>query len=310
MQLDQPRFPEYVDNTMRKELVKCQMAAHYRFEMGLREVGEVRVDLHAGKAFAKGMEAMRRVYYGGGVTEEAALAAGLNALIAEYGAFRPSATSNKTVDKMAGALAFYVSRFPLAKDELSPIVLPDGKLGIELSISYELPLDHPVTGKPLMYVGNLDMLALDKNSGKAWVVDEKTTSQMGDKWVNQWALDSQMTGYCWLGRKLLDEVGLNGVEIAGAVVNGVAIKKYDYEAMRVRAYREPWMIERWHAQLVKDVEAWIEAFETQQHNQALDHACAYYNNPCAYSRLCMSKNPERLLDGNYVVEFWKPEARS
>ncbi len=53
-------FPEAVDNSMRKELVKCQTAAKYKYEMGLRADEGTKVDLHAGKAFAAGMEVMRR----------------------------------------------------------------------------------------------------------------------------------------------------------------------------------------------------------------------------------------------------------
>ena len=49
-----PLFPHAIDNTMRKQLVKCQKAAHYQFELGLRPLTESRVDLHAGAAYAKG----------------------------------------------------------------------------------------------------------------------------------------------------------------------------------------------------------------------------------------------------------------
>jgi hypothetical protein len=177
-----------------------------------------------------------------------------------------------------------------------------------MQFNEELPIPHPTTGLPLRWVGRFDMLAMDE-AGKAWVVDEKTTSQMGDKWANQWFLDSQISGYCWGARKLLDSQGLQSIEVAGAYVNGIAIRKYDYEVQRLPVFREQWEIDRWCVQMLADVEKWKAAYLTQWHNQALDHACAFYNNPCQFTPLCKSRNPERLIDGSFVVRRWNPVTR-
>lgn len=301
-------FPHAIDNSMRKELVKCQTAAMYRYEKGLRTKEEKRVDLVAGAAFAAGMEAARKTYYVERKSSAEALNAGVAAIYEKYGTFVPTAKTNKTVDRMAGALAFLMQERPLESERLIPMEIA-GKRMIEVSFNFPIPVGHPDDGKPLTYCGRFDMLALDEHD-VVWVVDEKTTSQMGEKWANQWPLDSQMTGYCWGARKLLDENGMDSFEVAGAIINGVAIRTRDYEFAQFPAHRDEWMIHRWHAQMVRDVENWKRAYMMGEHDMALDHACAFYNNPCEFAPLCMSRNPERLIaSGGWKEVRWNPVTR-
>lgn len=307
---DARQFPEAVDNSMRKELVKCEMAAKYRYEMGLRVDGDTKIDLHAGGAFAKGMEAMRRAYYNAGMSDGDALNAGVAALYATYGSFVAPPKSNKTADRMAGALAFYAQQCPFMTETLVPLTFPNGEKAIEVSFNHEIPVQHPVTGKNLTYCGRFDLLAQDQEDGGVWVVDEKTTSQMGEKWANQWPLDSQMTGYCWGVQRLLDEHKMSNLEVKGAIINGIAIRLRDYEHARFKTYREEWQIERWYYQMMRDVMRWRNAYLQTSHDQALDHQCAMYNNPCEFAPLCMSRNPERLIEGSYVVKRWNPLTRT
>lgn len=301
-------FPEVIDNTMRKELIKCHKAAHYRFEQGLESVEAIRVDLVAGGAYAKGLEVMRRAYFEQSMPARKAVGLGVAAVSAQYGTFVADKLTTKTVQRMAGALAYYEQEFPLDQETIKPFKLYDGRWTIECQFVQEIPLLHPTTNLPLKYAGRFDMLGIDEN-GKAWVVDEKTTSQMGDKWSNQWFLDSQITGYCWGARKLLDANGHADTLLAGAYINGIAIRKYDYEAKRLPVFREDWEIERWYEQMLCDVQAWKRAFMGQDHSMALDHACAYYLNPCQFTPLCKSRNPERLVDGSFVVRRWDPTER-
>jgi hypothetical protein len=300
-------FPAVIDNTMRKELVKCETAAKYRFEMGLEAKELTRTDLVAGMAYAHGLEIMRKSFYDDDESAKQAIGRGVAAVMSKYGTFVPDKSTTKTMQRMAGAVAFYAQEFPMDGETIQPIKL-DGKSAIEVQFQEELPIMHPASGKPLIYAGRFDMLALD-GQGKAWVVDDKTTSQMGDKWSNQWFLDSQITGYCWGARKMLDKAGFTHVEVAGAYINGIAIRKYDYEAVRLPVYREQWEVDRWYAQLLQNVSQWIAAFKFETHNQALDHACAFYNNPCQFAPLCKSRNPERLIGGSYVVRRWNPVER-
>ena len=303
-----PIFPHAIDNSLRKELVKCETAARYRYIQGVRSNEGSRVDLVAGAAFAAGMEAMRRAYYEEALDPEACVSKGVAALYESYGNFIPPAKSNKTAARMAGALAFYAQQCPLEDEKLIPVQTPDGKRAVEVSFNYEIPILHPNDGAPLTYCGRFDMLALDPYD-MAWVVDEKTTSQMGEKWANQWPLDSQMTGYCWGAKNLLQEWGMDN-EVGGAIINGVAIRLRDYEHARFNAYRQDWEIERWYNQMIEDVERLKKAYQVDDYNMTLDHACAHYMNPCEYAPLCLSRNPERLLLGGGWQEVrWNPLTR-
>lgn len=309
------RFPEAIDNSMRKELVKCQKAAHWKFEKGLN-LQESNEDLVAGGSFAKGVEMARRAFYEDGPMQgddRAALEVGIAALYAEYGDFKcpppKKYKTSKTAERMAGALAYYLGKNPMSEDRIKPFLL-DGKLTVEMSFNYEIPISHPVTGKPLTYCGRYDKLGLD-DENRVWVVDEKTTGQMGENWSNQWLLDAGLTGYCWAARKLLKDAGLD-YEVAGAIINGVAIRALSnadpYEHMECPVFRSDWQLKRWFGQMIKDVQGWVQAYVDQDHNQIFDHVCALYNNPCAYAKLCNARNPEQL-ESSYVVKFWNPLAR-
>lgn len=307
-------FPSAIDNSMRKELVKCQKIAHWKFEKGLNEPG-TNPDLHAGGAFASGCEAVRKAFYLGQKNDADALNAGIEALHKAYGDYVPPAPKKyktaKTADRMAGALAYYFGERPLSEETLVPVVL-SGELGVEVSFNFEIPIIHPTSGQNLTYCGRYDMLGVNDKK-EVWAVDEKTTGDMGEGWLNQWNLDSALTGYCWGARKLLEQHGIEGLTVAGAIINGVAIRALSnampYETRQVHTFRQGWEIDRWYAQMLRDVESWAMAYNMQSHNMVLDHACALYNNPCQYAKLCKARNPEQL-EGSYEVRWWNPLLRT
>lgn len=306
------RFPEVIDNSMRKELVKCQKLAHYKFERGL-VLEESKADLIAGGAFAAGCEAVRKAYYLKQKSMQDALSEGMDALVAFFGDYVPPPPKKyktaKTKERMMGALAYYFGKNNLDEQTIKPILLGD-RLGIEMSFAYDIPIEHPDTHKYIKYAGRYDMLGIDGNS-HIWVIDEKTTGDMGEGWVNQWPLDSALSGYCWGARKLLEQHGMD-LPIAGAIINGVAIRalsnEMPYEHRSFYVARQQWEVDRWYRQMLKDVMRWKQAYIAQDHDQVLDHACALYNNPCVYAPMCKSANP-KLLEQNYVIKFWNPLAR-
>lgn len=303
-----PVFPDAIDNSIRKELVKCETAAKYKYIEGVRADSGGRVDLIAGGAFAAGMETMRRAYYEDGKDTGECLNEGVAALYRQYGGFMPEGKTNKTPERMAGALAFYAQQCPLEQERLIPLMLPDGRRMIEVGFNFPIPVQHPDKPQLLTYCGRFDALCLDEHD-VAWVVDEKTTSQMGEKWSNQWPLDSQMTGYVWGARRLLEQHGFD-YEVGGAIINGIAIRLRDYEHVRIVTYRQDWEVDRWFGQMLRDVERLKGAHLSGEYDMTLDHACAFYNNPCEFAPLCLSRNPERLLQsGGWKEVRWNPVTR-
>lgn len=301
------RFPEVFDNSMRKDLVKCQKLAHWKHECGYQE--KENEHLIAGGAFAAGLEIARKAFYAMNHTSEQAIQAGVQAVYdyLAYENFKAPAASTKSQARVAGAIAFYFEAYPLAHDKLKPALL-DGKPAIECEFQFDTGIEHPITGAAIPYVGRFDMLVEDE-SGDLWVNDEKITGRLGDAWYMQWALDAQMTGYCWAANQMLEQLS-DPRKVKGANIRGVSFLKDGYGTVQVQTLRQDWQIEVWHKQMLKDLTGWVDAFKRQNHNQILDHACALYNNPCSHSKLCLSTTPERLVNGNYEVRFWNPLKRS
>lgn len=300
-------FPTTVDNTMRKTLVRCQQMAAWKHLYGFQPaVSEANIHLAAGRAFAAGIAAARLAYHDKGAHPFDALQAGLEALRANYAYSGPVPMyCYKTLDRMEGALAFYLDKWPLATDERQVLRLNDGRWAVELGETFELPVLHPDTDKLLRYTANFDTL-LEDRQGRVWVIDEKTTGKMGDAWALQWTLDSQLTGYVFAATLLLRRLGMTQ-PVVGAVVRGIAIHKADYQGMECLELRHEWEIERWHDQMCRDFERLAVAYKDRSgFDRVLDHACALYNAPCEYATLCKARDPLRIAETTYQVRFYDP----
>lgn len=193
MSYTRPPFPEVLDSTIVASFRSCprkmQLAylEHYKPKV-------VSVHLHAGAAYAAGLEAAREAFYLHGIPEQESVAIGLGALMKAYGDFECPEDSAKSLNRMMGAFEFYFERYPMSSDKAVPVTLPGGKKGIEFSFAEPIDATHPETGNPLLYVGRMDMIC--DYAGGWFGEDDKTTSSLGASWPKQWDLRSQFTGYC------------------------------------------------------------------------------------------------------------------
>lgn len=291
-------FPEVVDNSMLSTFRKCEGAAYYSYLENLSPAG-TNVHLHAGGAFAHGMEVVRRSFYVEGKPEAEAIAAGVVELLRYYGDYECPPDSPKSAIRMAGALEFYFSHYRLGSDYVKPWTDGNGS-GIEFSFSFPLPIRHPQTGNPILYYGRFDMLGAHE-SGGVFVVDEKTTTSLGSSWVKQWELDSQFTGYV-AGAKMY------GKPVVGAIIRGVSILKTKYDTKEAITYRDKWVIDRWYKQTVRDVNRMIEIWQAGmgEVNWQLDKgSCGSYGG-CAFSLLCTSPRPDTWKPVNFEPRVWHP----
>lgn len=302
-------FPMCIDNTIRKAFVSCPTQAMYRHVLNKRPLGDESVDLRFGASFATGVEVARKQFYVYNFDVEGAIQCGIDAAQAQYGDFKAPDKSNKTLVRLIGALRFYFEQWPLGEDGLTPVLD-----GIECMFDIPIPIQHPDTGQSLRYAGRYDMLATDTN-GRIYVVDEKTTSRLGDSWNAQWDLDAQMTGYIWsVLHKHGYEVGQpetvpEGLEVM-AQIRGISILLRDYGHVEIPIVRPLWMVDRWYYQMLKDVHRMVVAYEKKQWDVALNsNSCVAYNRPCDYAVLCRSANPERLIESNYQEIVWNPIAK-
>lgn len=297
--MTRPMFPHAVDSTILSAFRSCPQKAFRTYIEHWKPQSES-VHLVAGGAFAAGIETARRAFYEEKAEPEKAIQLGILALIKKYGNFEAPEGSAKTLERMCGALEYYFSQYPLATDHIQPAKLPSGKSGIEFSFTHPLGINHPVTGDPILYTGRCDMIA-EAYEG-IYVVDEKTTTQLGQSWSRQWELRSQFTGYCWATQEY-------GFEPKGAIVRGVSILKTKYDTLQEITYRNQYEIDRWYHQVIRDVQRMIKCWEDGWWDYSLDTACTEYGG-CGLVRICKSPDPETWLPMLFEKKVWDPIERT
>ena len=284
-----PPFPRAINNSLLKAFRACPRKAELEFIHHWKP-GTDSVHLHAGKAYANGLEAARRAYYERGMASDDAIALGGAALLEYYGDFECPAKIAKTPARMLGALEFYFDNYPLESDPCAPYEFAPGKRAIEFSFATPMRIAHPTTGEPLIYAGRSDMIVT--MAGGLFVEDDKTASSLGESWINSFDMAAQFTGYCWSARQA-------GLAVDGVLIRGVSILKTKYETLPVISYRKDWEIDRWLVQTERDILRLIEMWKTGAYDYNLDASCEAYGG-CVFKRVCMSSDPEPWLEGYYT----------
>jgi hypothetical protein len=294
-------FPSLWDASLVTALRSCGRKAELEYFEHWKPIA-ANVHLHAGASFAQGLEASRRAWhlaYMPHITEEEAIAIGIEALMEYYGDFTPPEGSSKTLERMAGALEFYFDRYPLSLDPAQPILLGD-KRAIEFSFAEPLPIRHPESGEPLIWCGRADQIV--SYAGGVYISDEKTTTSLGPSWSRQWDLRSQFSGYCWAARRA-------GIRVDGVLVRGISILKTKYETAEAITYRPEWQVERWLAQTLEDIEDAIVQWKRGRFKYNLDHACSEYGG-CPFRQVCLAQDPQPFLNVGFERRQWNPLLRT
>jgi hypothetical protein len=298
-------FPIALDSTMIAAFRSCpQRFFREYFEHWKPKLASVH--LHAGGAYAKGLEIARRAYYEDGDSADDAIARGLQALITTYGDFECPPDSAKSCDRMAGALEYYFSIYPLDSDPAVPLTLPNGRRAIEFSFAIPVEIKHPDSGDPILYCGRSDMFV--EWAGGIYGLDDKTTSSLGASWARQWALRSQFTGYTWAAKQC-------GIDASGMIVRGTSILKTKYDHAQAITYRAPFLIEKWYEQLHRDLTRmvvmyrnWKDSGRSDAWDSSLDHACTEYSG-CIFTRVCESPDADTWLPMYFDKRVWSPLTR-
>ena len=297
--MTRPPFPTVLDSTIMASFRSCPQKAYLEFIEHWKPQTPS-VHLHAGAAYAAGLEALRIAFYVEGASPEEALERGLSALMTSYGDFECPPDSAKSLERTAGALEFYASRYPLGEDKAIPLTLPGGRRGIEFSFAEPLDIPHPTTGDPIIYAGRMDMCC--SYNGLSLGEDDKTASQLGASWPRQWDLRSQFTGYVWGAARA-------GIKLDGFLVRGVSILKTKYDTLEAITYRPDWQIERWEEQIRRDVRRMIACWDEGYFDYNLDHACVEYGG-CVFSQACQMREPLQLLEQRFERRKWDPVTRT
>jgi hypothetical protein len=297
--MPQPPFPEVVDSTMISTFRACgrkfelEYLHHWRPKMP-------NVHLHAGKAFAEGLEVARKAFYDNGESEEEAIARGMGALLKAYGSFECPEDSPKSADRMAAAFEYTMSQYRMDDPTIAaPIVLPSGKRAIEFSFVEPLDFPHPVTGQPILFSGRFDMIV--NFAGGAFGEDDKTTSSLGASWSKQWDLRSQFTAYCWGANK-------GGLNLQGFLVRGTSILKTKFDTQQAITYRPSWMIDRWYNEVMRNLEDMVLSWKSGQWAYNLDESCNSYGG-CIFRKVCLSQDADTWLRADFERRRWDPVHR-
>lgn len=292
-------FPEVVDNTILNTFRSCPRRAFLQYVEHWKSP-YTSVHLHAGGAFAHGLETARRLHYEHGAEASMAVAAGLKDLIDFYGDYECPPDSAKSLERMVGAFEYYLQEaFPMETDPAKPMKLPSGRSAVEFSFAEPLPVVHPETGNPILYSGRADMIVSMANG--CFVMDDKTTSSLGASWANQWEMRGQFTGYCWAARQ-------NKMKVDGVLVRGVAILKTKFNHAQHITYRPDWEVDRWFEQSCRDLERMKAAWESGYWDYNLGEACNEYGG-CLFADVCKKPNPEEWLEVYYNRRKWNPLTR-
>jgi hypothetical protein len=292
------QFPELIDASLLASFKSCpELCRKVYFAHWKSKAPSVH--LHAGGAFASGIERTRTAFYVEAKNSETAIAEGIGELLRFYGDFECPSDSAKSAERMAGAFEFYWSNYPL-NHEQDPVILPGGRRAIEVNFAEPLPITHPDSGDPLIYCGRLD--AILNYAGGRYITDEKTTTQLGASWSRQWDLRSQFTGYAWGARQI-------GIKVDGALVRGISILKTKYDTQQAISYRPDWMIDRWYAEMLWYVSQMIEMYKSDIWPHNLDHACAEYGG-CQFREACSSQDETPWLETYFERRKWNPLLRT
>ena len=302
-----PEFPLVWNDSLRSAFVSCPRAAYWEFFHHWRTSGRPSTHLHAGKAWAAALETTRKAYYGKDKLDAlTAQALGLKTLIETYGDHTPpdrGTEANKTLDRMMEAFQYYFTAFPLDQDPVQPYYDRDGNPMVEFN--FALPIDqkrllHPDTGEPILFAGRADMVATF--AGALSIYDDKTTSQLGATWANQWNRRSQFSAYAWAAREY-------GINVSQIVVRGIAILKEKINHAQALPIRSPHNIAEWHEQTVRDIQRAIQCWREGYFDVNLSDSCSSFGG-CPYQQPCMSSDPDRWLESGYVRMKWDPVNRT
>ncbi len=291
-------FPECLDSTMISAFRSCPHQYNEAYRNHWKPIGES-IDLVAGKAFASGIELARKAFHDDNKTLEESLQLGVIELIREWGDFEAPENHAKQLDRMIGALDEYFKHYGFSTDHIQPLI-SNGKSAVEFSFALPIPgTEHPTTGQPILYTGRFDMLGLYNN--QLFIVDEKTTKQLGATWNKNWIMRSQITAYCWAARQY-------DYPVAGAIIRGISILKTKYGHAESIQYRSDAFIEKWLIQVRKDINRMVGCWKDGYWDYNFDSSCTGYGG-CRFQEACTSNDEQKVLERDFVKRIWDPLAR-
>lgn len=222
----------------------------------------------------------------------------------------------RNTSTLAELLTAYAAHTDIVPSErIVPLELDD-TLVVEQSFSFPLGrldfaagdlFNEPVTIE-VMWSGIMDCLAYYQN--EIWVVDHKTTSVMGEKFIDTYLRSSQMLGYTYAARLFQDRLTR---PIRGVLINALALRKNDFEFKQFPLPMASWKIDEWQTETLlavrNVVRSTVEFLSTGEAVPIREHCVTKYGK-CKFFDLCENVPVVRdrmLFDENWFTKnLWNP----
>lgn len=286
------------DSTSLGWLKECPRKYYYYMVRGLVPARHAH-DLEFGIVYHSALETFDKARSRGEDFQSAARLAVRSALVQSKHWDKPPPP--KTREALIRSIVWYLEEFK--SDQLETVILSNGVPAVELSFSFEVPVE--VAGRPVVLCGHLDKIVRDY-SGREFVLDRKTTRRtLAPSYFSQFNPDNQMSFYVIAGRVLYSR------PITGVIIDATQVAVTFSRFSRGFVHRSEPSINEW----LNDLRYWVNTsvrFVEASHWPMNDKACHNYGG-CPFRLLCRSSPEvrENFISGNYIQNAWNPlEPRS
>jgi hypothetical protein len=183
----------------------------------------------------------------------------------------------RTLSNMELSLLHYLTRYPHG---YLPYVNGDF-VGVEVPVRLRLTFED---GTEFAYLGRADVILTEPKTGKLIVVDNKTSSNVGNAWEAQWRTSHQLTGYCvgvssMIRHRVMD-YGVLGLQVPlpkGQEFGGYVFME-GQKTTRAVAEWAKWAYAAWIL--------WDQYKDVPFEAPMFTHSCYRYFRPCSFVPIC------------------------
>lgn len=220
---------------------------------------------------------------------------------------------------LVSLLTSYFLHCDITNSWITPVVLDDKPL---VEQAFEFNLGHVMIeglkyfndGHYLLkWKGKIDVV--ERYNGDLWIVDHKTTTVMGEKFIDDKVRGSQMLGYTWAGRHFA--VAFNE-RVKGVRINALAMRSNGFEFKMFQIPYSDVVIDAWHAETIAACVQHIRALDALLARAANSdtlivpnrESCVTKYGRCPYFDACdtMPVMMQRMLDDDtlFTDNVWDP----
>ena len=211
-----------------------------------------------------------------------------------------------SIEWIISILRAYYHYYPLAAEKFELVTNEDGKPYLELGFALDMGI--------AMYTGKIDAVVRNKETGKLWIVDHKTTrNALGDRFVMGFNPNNQMSGYLWAVQEIFDE------EVEGFIINGIRVGQLktlkmsqlqDKMFLRILGNRSQRQLEMHVRQLQSAMKTIIRMRSEgpESYYQNAPNACTNWGG-CSFLPLCIATDEniiKTVRESGYDENTWSP----